>query len=864
MAVTTPAPHNSLQAFYETPGVPLSSGPDRARRQARMLSRILRDTPGPAVILDLGCGDGSALQAAAQQNPAHHFAGLDWSADALHQATTKGLTTIRGTIETRLPIADGKADVVIMSELIEHLVDPDTALAEVKRVLRPGGHLLLSTPNLAAWYNRGLLAVGIQPVFSEVSLTGVFGRPGRVVAGHLRLFTRRALTGFLTASGFRCVTVKGARYHDVPRLLRPLDRAFCRWPSAASILLVHAEKEAEKEAENGAENGAEKEAAQVHDPETEAEQPPAPGPRRRRRRRGLELTGLAIGILAGVGIALAWLIPARSHHERPAAPSTHAPVLVPGDAAQPQVPSEAGQPDPAALDQEWTAYSDQSTCADWAGGDGASAIRLNDTQLAWFFSDTFIGPAGPTTGFSNLSGFVHNAVVVQTMTARGSTFVTMTGGGACTGPGGPGNAAPVVGAPPSVPGGASDRYWDEDGIEVNGTVVKFYNKYLALRFPFIPAGTVIATFPASQLSSAGHGHQYGAVARPGLVTLPSYTPPSGGSPILWGAAVLRVGTTVYIYGTQSPNVQVPGRQLYLARVPVSQLTSFSAWRFYAGPGAGPGTGAGVGVGPGLWMAGQRNAEPVQPPGRDLAVSSGFSVIQAGSRYWLIQGGVTPGGPDIDAYPASTPWGPFDPAHGRLLYRDPNIGLSAADDYRIMYEARAEPALSTPETLVISYNVNSEAVTTGCQPMADFTNTVTLPRFVAVPVTAFGDHPGAPAAAARSGPSDDPRIVPQNPSQWFDAWDYPRGGCPPVPGLTEVQATPATGKVTLSWPDAGLGLRYRVYLLGPGESGGTPVTTANADSATITGLQPGSYQAKVVPVNVKTRTGPAAKVTFKIP
>jgi SAM-dependent methyltransferase len=209
-----------------------------------MLARVLRDrnSTGPAVIIDLGCGDGSTLAATAGENPGHRFAGIDWSSDGLKQAHALGLTVLRGGVAPGLPIADGVADVVIMSELIEHLVDPDGAIAEVRRVLRPGGSLLLSTPNLAAWYNRGLLALGIQPVFSEVSLRGVYGRPGSVVAGHLRLFTRRALAEFLAVNEFRCVTVTGARYHGVPRPLAPLDRAFCQWPSAASILLVHARK----------------------------------------------------------------------------------------------------------------------------------------------------------------------------------------------------------------------------------------------------------------------------------------------------------------------------------------------------------------------------------------------------------------------------------------------------------------------------------------------------------------------------------------------------------------------------------------------------------------------------------------------
>jgi hypothetical protein len=588
-------------------------------------------------------------------------------------------------------------------------------------------------------------------------------------------------------------------------------------------------------------------------------------PGRRRRWRGRELAGLAAGIAAGLGIALAWVVPALSHPagRSPAPVGSDRPFQEAGPAGLGSAgPGSAGPGSagpgpaglgPAGLDAEWLAYSDHSTCADWAGGDGVSAIRLNSAQLAWFFSDTSIGPAGPAIGFSQLSGFTHNSLVIQTTSGTGSSFVTMTGGGACTGPGRPGDAAPVVGAPPAVPGGPSDRYWAEDGLATGSAVIKFYNHYRAGIEPYVPVGTVLASYPVSQLSAAGYGSRYGAVARPGLVPLPSWTPPGGGSPVLWGAAVLRAGTMAYVYGTQSPRVSVPDRRLYLARVPVSELTSFAAWRFYAGGGR--------------WAAGQDRARPVQPPGSTLEVSSGFSVIAAGGRYWLIQAGAAVGDPDIDAYPAAAPWGPFDAAAGRLLYRDPSVGLDAAHEYRIMYEARAEPALSASGMLMISYNVNSEAVTTGCKPMSAFTNTVILPRFVAVPMAAFGPGPGpAGGTAARgvtSGPPDYPAIVAQDPGQWFDAWAYP-GDCPPVPAVASARAQPAAGQVTLSWPGAGLDISYRVYLRGPGQTGRAPVAATAAGGVTVTGLRPGRYQARVVPLNFYQHTGRAAEVAFTVP
>ena len=587
--------------------------------------------------------------------------------------------------------------------------------------------------------------------------------------------------------------------------------------------------------------------AQVSDPGTEAAQTPSrrrAASRHRRassRRRGLELAGLVLGIAVGVGVAAGWLIPSLRPLSGPP-PVNSPPVMVRGSSGPPGSPVA---PDPAALD----AYSDRSGCADWAGGDGVSAIRLNSAQLAWFFSDTFIGPAGPDIGFSQVSGFAHNAVVVQTGTRLGSAFVTVTGGGACTGPGRPGNAAPVV-------GGSSDRYWDEDGLSTGRTIVKFYQRYAAGTFPFVPLGTVVAVFGTSELSSAGHGSRYGATAHPAVIPVPSYTPPAGGSPILWGAAVLRLGDTVYVYGTQSPHVSDPLRHLYLARVPVSQLTAFSSWRFYSGAGT--------------WAAGQQSARPVPlgagpvgagaGAGAGAGVASGFSVIKAGGRYWLIQTAAA-GTPDVNAYPAAAPWGPFDFTAGRLLYRDPSIGLDDAHDFRIMYEARAEPALSAGHELVISYNVNSEGVSTGCRPMALYTNTVTLPRFVTVPLAAFG--PAAQVGSVRSGPRDDPGIARRNPAQWFFSWGL-RHGCPHIPAVTTVRASAGSGQVRLSWPDAGLGLRYLVYLTGPGQPGDSPVTTAYHDDAVLTGLRPGRYAARVVPANLRKYRGRGAKVTFTVP
>jgi hypothetical protein len=565
----------------------------------------------------------------------------------------------------------------------------------------------------------------------------------------------------------------------------------------------------------------------------------APRVRARHRSRRLEVSGLLIGLAVGVSLVLT-LRPFGGHGL--------------GTQHQPKVRQSAIGPVPTALDAEWAAYSDQSTCADWAGGDGISAVRLSTTQIAWFFSDSYLGPAGPSAGFFRSFGLVHNSVVIQTRSGQDSRFATLTGGGGC---GSTGRPSAVVSAPQAPGTHGQQRYWDEDGIEVGGTVVKFYIRYLPGNAPYIPTGTAIAAFPASQLSAVGREHAHGGVATPRVISLPSYVPPDGGSPIVWGTSVLRVGNTIYVYGTQTPDSPLPYRRLYVARVPASRLTQFSAWRFYGGYG--------------IWTTQQSAAAPLQTWGNPLNVSSGFSVVAVGQRYWLIQANPIAGSQDIDAYPGGAPWGPFDQAAGIVLYRDPGIGLDAAHSFRIMYEARVIPAVSTSQSLVIAYNVNSTGSASGCVPMSWFTNTVTLPRFISVPLTMFSAASGRPDVTVTTGPPDYPRVPPRAPSQWVDEWDYPNG-CPPVPGVRRVQARPRADAVTLSWPDAGLGVAYRVYVRPPGavsyELKSTVSfvlsTTARTVSATISGLPPGTYQARVVPFNLKLITGHAGQVAFTVP
>lgn len=104
----------------------------------------------PSVVLDAGCGEGYAADLLRRAWPGARVVGVDYDAGAAaHAARTHGgehAAYLRGAL-TALPLGDGTADVTVSMQVLEHIWTPGDYVRELARVTRPGGTLVLSTPN---------------------------------------------------------------------------------------------------------------------------------------------------------------------------------------------------------------------------------------------------------------------------------------------------------------------------------------------------------------------------------------------------------------------------------------------------------------------------------------------------------------------------------------------------------------------------------------------------------------------------------------------------------------------------------------------------------------------------------------------
>jgi len=202
----------------------LAHGAVLRRNHRAALARIARHARPPGRLLDFGCGFGLFLDTARQVG--WDVAGIDPLPG--HGAYARGALGLDVVSDTLRPdtFPAARFDVVTAFQVFEHLPDPRAELAALRRLLRPGGLLVVEVPNVAT------------PL---VRLLG--GRHRHFVADHLWFFAPATLRRFLESGGFEVLEVArpthwlSARYLAARWLPRYLPRRLARAVDAAAARL---------------------------------------------------------------------------------------------------------------------------------------------------------------------------------------------------------------------------------------------------------------------------------------------------------------------------------------------------------------------------------------------------------------------------------------------------------------------------------------------------------------------------------------------------------------------------------------------------------------------------------------------------
>jgi SAM-dependent methyltransferase len=190
---------------------------------------------GGSVVLDLGCDDGQWTRRMADTVGARELHGVEIVPDRAELAAAAGVKVYQLDLNRELTgLPSSHFDIVHANQVIEHVSSVDLFVSEVHRLLKPGGHAVISTENGSSWHNVGAAALGWQ-IFSLTNVSGRragLGNPFAIQRGgtpftgtwtHKTIFNYRGLIEMFEVHGFDDVHVAGAGYFPLPAVLGRLD-----------------------------------------------------------------------------------------------------------------------------------------------------------------------------------------------------------------------------------------------------------------------------------------------------------------------------------------------------------------------------------------------------------------------------------------------------------------------------------------------------------------------------------------------------------------------------------------------------------------------------------------------------------------
>ena len=160
-------------------------------RRHRAHAKLLDAVGSGARVLDVGCSSGYLSEPLAARG--NTIVGLELDPTAAREAERWCERVLVGDVESmELQLEPGSFDVVLCGDVVEHLRDPAAALARLRPFLRPGGRLVLSTPNIANWAIRLSLLAGRWRYADR----GILDR------SHTHLFTRATFRETIVRAGY--------------------------------------------------------------------------------------------------------------------------------------------------------------------------------------------------------------------------------------------------------------------------------------------------------------------------------------------------------------------------------------------------------------------------------------------------------------------------------------------------------------------------------------------------------------------------------------------------------------------------------------------------------------------------------------